>query len=120
MSGEAAKEGELTAERAQELAALAEAQMESKNNELDVAMGEEKYELCDTLSAESEALVTLREGKFHQIKRMLAARKAPVLYLKRLSMGPLRLDPALARGEWRYLTDLEVRALCSLKAAAKV
>ena len=70
--------------------------------------------------AESEVLVTLREGKFHQIKRMLAARKAPVLYLKRLSMGPLRLDPALARGEWRYLTDLEVRALCSLKAAAKV
>ena len=58
MSGEAAKEGELTAERAQELAALAEAQMESKNNELDVAMGEEKYELCDTLSAESEALET--------------------------------------------------------------
>lgn len=56
--GEAAKEGELTAERAQELAALAEAQMESKNNELDVAMGEEKYELCDTLSAESEALET--------------------------------------------------------------
>lgn len=52
------KEGELTAERAQELAALAEAQMESKNNELDVAMGEEKYELCDTLSAESEALET--------------------------------------------------------------
>lgn len=58
VSGEAAKEGELTAERAQELAALAEAQMESKNNELDVAMGEEKYELCDTLSAESEALET--------------------------------------------------------------
>lgn len=53
---EAAKEGELTAARAEELAALAEAQMESKNNELDVAMGEEKYELCDTLSAESEAL----------------------------------------------------------------
>ena len=58
VSGEAAKEGELPAERAQELAALAEAQMESKNNELDVAMGEEKYELCDTLSAESEALET--------------------------------------------------------------
>ena len=34
-------------------------------------------------------VVTLREGKFHQVKRMLAARGAPVLYLKRLSMGPL-------------------------------
>ncbi|MGG6497381.1 UNVERIFIED_CONTAM: 16S rRNA pseudouridine(516) synthase, partial [Bacteroidetes bacterium 56_B9] len=37
-------------------------------------------------------IVTLREGKFHQVKRMLAARGAPVLYLKRLSMGPLTLD----------------------------
>ena len=42
----------------------------------------------------TEALVTLREGKFHQVKRMLAARGKPVLYLKRLSMGRLRLDPA--------------------------
>lgn len=41
----------------------------------------------------TEALVTLREGKFHQVKRMLAARGKPVLYLKRLSMGRLRLDP---------------------------
>ena len=37
-------------------------------------------------------LVTLREGKFHQVKRMLASRGKPVLYLKRLSMGPLTLD----------------------------
>lgn len=35
----------------------------------------------------SECLVTLREGKYHQVKRMLAARGKPVLYLKRLSMG---------------------------------
>ena len=42
-------------------------------------------------------IVTLREGKFHQVKRMLAARGAPVLYLKRLSMGPLTLsDDSLA------------------------
>lgn len=47
----------------------------------------------------TEALVTLREGKFHQVKRMLAARGKPVLYLKRLSMGRLRLDPALAPGD---------------------
>lgn len=40
-------------------------------------------------------IVTLREGKFHQVKRMLAARGAPVLYLKRLSMGPLTLDDSL-------------------------
>ena len=50
------------------------------------------------------ALVTLREGKFHQIKRMLAARGRQVLYLKRLAMGPLKLDPELAPGTYRELT----------------
>lgn len=59
----------------------------------------------------SEAIVTLREGKYHQIKRMLAARGKPVIYLKRLTMGPLALDSALGRGEWRPLTDEEVCAL---------
>ena len=61
--------------------------------------------------AESEALVTLREGKFHQIKRMLAARGKPVRYLKRLSMGPLSLDERLAPGEWRELTEAEAKKL---------
>ena len=61
--------------------------------------------------AESEALVTLREGKFHQIKRMLAARGKPVLYLKRLSMGPLALDERLAPGTWRELTAEEEKSL---------
>ena len=59
----------------------------------------------------TEALVTLREGKFHQVKRLLAARGKPVLYLKRLSMGRLRLDPALAPGAWRMLTEEERSAL---------
>ena len=61
--------------------------------------------------AESEALVTLREGKFHQIKRMLAARGKPVRYLKRLSMGTLQLDTALAPGTWRELTENERMSL---------
>lgn len=56
-------------------------------------------------------LVTLREGKYHQVKRMMAARGKPVTYLKRLSMGPLRLDEGLAPGEWRPLTREEVMAL---------
>ena len=55
-----------------------------------------------------EVLVTLHEGKFHQIKRMIASRGAQVCYLKRLSMGPLRLDEGLARGEYRFLTVEEV------------
>lgn len=56
-------------------------------------------------------LVTLWEGKYHQVKRMLASRGKPVRYLKRLSMGPLTLDPALAPGEWRPLTAGERKTL---------
>ena len=55
-----------------------------------------------------EVLVTLHEGKFHQIKRMVASRGAAVCYLKRLSMGALSLDPALGPGEYRPLTEEEV------------
>ena len=62
----------------------------------------------------SEVLITLHEGKFHQVKRMAARCGAPVLYLKRLSMGPLRLDPALECGKWRYLTKEEKESLLLL------
>ena len=58
-----------------------------------------------------EALVTLREGKYHQIKRMMAARGKPVVFLKRLTFGPLVLDEALAPGRWRELTGAELEAL---------
>lgn len=61
--------------------------------------------------AESEAYVTLREGKFHQIKRMLAACGKPVVYLKRVQMGNLTLDPVLEAGKYRCLTEDEVRIL---------
>lgn len=60
---------------------------------------------------ESEALVTLREGKFHQIKRMLAQRGKPVTYLKRLQMGNLTLDSQLEPGEFRFLTEEEQGSL---------
>ena len=65
----------------------------------------------EVLEQPDTALVTLHEGKYHQIKRMLAARGKPVVYLKRLTMGPLMLDPALERGEWRPLSAEEVAAL---------
>ena len=55
-----------------------------------------------------EALVTLHEGKYHQIKRMCASRGAAVCRLKRLSMGALALDEALEPGEWRLLSAEEV------------
>lgn len=60
---------------------------------------------------ESECLVTLREGKFHQVKRMLAACGKPVLYLRRESMGNLTLDPALELGKYRYLSEMEEQSL---------
>lgn len=56
-------------------------------------------------------IVTVREGKFHQVKRMLASCGAPVVYLKRLSMGPLVLGDELGRGEHRMLREEEVAAL---------
>lgn len=59
----------------------------------------------------SEVYVTVCEGKFHQIKRMFAAVGGEVLYLKRLSMGPLQLDETLAPGEYRPLTAAETALL---------
>ncbi len=60
---------------------------------------------------ESEAHVTLREGKFHQVKRMLANLGKPVLYLERVQMGNLTLDRSLSRGEFRFLTAQELEGL---------
>ncbi|MBQ1526811.1 MAG: rRNA pseudouridine synthase [Lachnospiraceae bacterium] len=57
------------------------------------------------------ALVTIHEGKYHQIKRMTASLGRKVVFLKRLSMGPLKLDPALKEGEYRELTAEEIEAL---------
>lgn len=65
----------------------------------------------EPVAGRQAALVTLREGKFHQVKRMLAQRGKPVKALKRLSMGPLTLDPALEPGQWRALTEAEVKQL---------
>jgi len=59
-------------------------------------------------------LVTIREGKYHQIKRMFAAVGRQVLTLRRLSMGPLNLDETLRSGEWRRLSTDEIEALKGL------
>lgn len=62
-------------------------------------------------AAVSEVLVTITEGKFHQVKRMFEAVGSQVLYLKRISMGALSLDPTLAPGQYRRLTEQEIAAL---------
>lgn len=59
----------------------------------------------------SDIELTITEGKFHQVKRMFEAVGKKVIYLKRISMGPLPLDETLELGEYRELTDEEVELL---------
>ncbi|HAA4810944.1 TPA_asm: 16S rRNA pseudouridine(516) synthase [Listeria monocytogenes] len=70
---------------------------------------------CKTASLEiitpNEINVTIQEGKFHQVKRMFAARGKTVSYLKRISMGNLQLDESLELGEYRPLTEAELAIL---------
>ena len=56
-------------------------------------------------------IITLTEGKYHQIKRMLESVENKITYLERISFGPLSLDDSLSRGEWRYLTEEEIKKL---------
>jgi len=63
----------------------------------------------------SEIELTIYEGKFHQVKRMFHAVDKEVIYLKRLSMGPLELDKDLDLGEYRELTEEELNQLKELK-----
>lgn len=58
-----------------------------------------------------EAILTIREGKFHQVKRMFEALGCRVAFLKRLSMGSLNLDDSLEPGEYRPLLAEEVEGL---------
>ncbi|MCD7817919.1 MAG: pseudouridine synthase, partial [Lachnospiraceae bacterium] len=96
---------------------LAEADVESFAEGMDI--GEKRLTLPAKLhilepvqtEAISEAEVTLCEGKFHQVRRMFAARGCEVLYLKRISMAGLTLDETLAPGSWRELTEEETERL---------
>lgn len=65
----------------------------------------------DTLVSEVE--ITIQEGKFHQIKKMVKALPGgkEILYLRRITMGALRLDPDLAPGEFRKLRQEEIKIL---------
>ncbi|WP_374722801.1 pseudouridine synthase [Peribacillus tepidiphilus] len=64
----------------------------------------------------SDIELTITEGKFHQVKRMFEAVGKRVVYLKRISMGPLRLDEDLELGEYRELTDEEIESLQNYEA----
>lgn len=60
---------------------------------------------------QSTVLLTIQEGKFHQVKKMFLAQGKKVIALKRLSMGPLELDEQLGVGEYRSLTLAEMKKL---------
>ena len=81
-----------------------------------VDIGEEKLTKPGKLrilksEPESEIELTITEGRFHQVKRMFEAVGKKVLYLKRISMGPLQLTNDLKPGEYRPLTEEEITAL---------
>ena len=59
----------------------------------------------------SEIEITIYEGKFHQIKRMFKSLGKQVIYLKRIAMGPLKLDETLEPGMYRELTEKEIDIL---------
>lgn len=69
----------------------------------------------DQVAGMSRVEIEIQEGKFHQIKRMFHAVAKEVTYLKRLTMGPLSLDPSLAKGAYRSLTTAETAQLLALK-----
>ena len=64
-----------------------------------------------TMADQEHGEIAVTEGKYHQIKRMFLAVGSEILELERISFGPIPLDPSLARGEWRLLTEEEIRLL---------
>lgn len=69
----------------------------------------------DGSPSKSYISLTISEGKFHQVKRMFEAVGSKVTYLKRVSMGPLELDPSLPKGRFRELEESEIMQLRSYK-----
>ena len=64
-----------------------------------------------SLNSPAEGEISITEGKFHQVKRMLAAVGSGIEFLERIRFGPLELDEALERGQWRELTEAEIAML---------
>lgn len=72
---------------------------------------EAKLEIINASEDGSEILVTIQEGKFHQVKRMFEAVDKKVVYLKRIEFGTIKLDEDLEEGEYRELTEEELNIL---------
>ena len=65
------------------------------------------------LQSKRKALLSIQEGRYHQVKRMFAAVGNHVEALHRVSIGTITLDAQLGEGEWRYLTDNEITSMNS-------
>ena len=77
-----------------------------------VDIGDAKPTLpCSCERSDDGYLITIREGRYHQIKRMLKAVDNEVTYLKRISFGPIRLDETLSEGSYRRLNKDELEML---------
>lgn len=70
-----------------------------------------KLTVTEAANGKSKALVTIHEGKFHQVKRMIKSCGKTVTYLKRLSIGGVTLDESLEKGAYRELTREELEEL---------
>jgi len=98
----------------------AEIQFTMSNEENNKSAARMRQKANETANRESESsrqdvvidcLLTIYEGKFHQVKRMFAQLGNEVVYLKRVKMGQLELDPAIPLGGYRELTEEEIELL---------
>ncbi len=72
---------------------------------------EAKLEILNATDEGSEVMITIQEGKYHQVKRMFEAVDKSVVYLRRVEFGTLKLDEELEEGEYRELTEEEINIL---------
>ncbi len=92
---------------------LSKSQIEALENGLDI--GDDKITLPAKVTVINDTSIhlTITEGRYHQVKRMLLAVNSEVLYLKRLTFGSLTLDESLPKGSFRALTEAEINQLLS-------
>ena len=70
-----------------------------------------KLEILKSDEHGAEVMVTIQEGKFHQVKRMFKTRGKEVVFLKRMEFGGLKLDETLPEGDYRELSNAELKML---------
>lgn len=91
--------------------------LKESDEENEKTLGKKLFEtLHKNSSGKVDCLLTISEGKYHQVKRMFSQLNNEVVYLKRVKMGDLVLDPSIKLGECRELFDEEIALLSYTKA----